>query len=283
MTINSDSMNGYISDQGYLKESQYRNSDNLQARINLHRSFGTNGYAWQKWVFDHLDLQPNVHALEVGCGPGGLWFENVDRFPEGLNLTIGDLSIGMVRTARENIHHALSWVKNKSLSLRSICVDVQNIPFPDSYFDVVVANHMLYHAPDIHQSVRELRRVVKPGGRVVTATNGYGHMRQLGEILSEFLPSYRDGHRTQVRRYALENAPQLLLSEFGKVETFVYEDHLHITQTQPLLDYIGSLWDTFQPDRKQVIDDLTNLIQEEIDRVGYFLIEKSQGILVAYP
>jgi ubiquinone/menaquinone biosynthesis C-methylase UbiE len=272
-----------ISNQQYLKDQQYRTADNLQARIHLHRLFGTNPYPWQRWVFDQLKLAPSMHLLEMGCGPGGLWFENVERIPDKTSLVLGDLSIGMVQTALKNIHREGNDLDQRNIYLSGGAVDAQQLPFPDACFDVVIANHMLYHAPDIQLAISELRRVVKPEGRVITATNGRGHMRQMGEILESQLPGYRDGHRSQVRRYALENAPELLLASFRQVETILYEDHLHVTDVQALMDYIASLWDAITPEQTTIYSQIAQQVQAEIDQKGYFLIHKSQGILIAFP
>lgn len=270
-----------IYDQGYLKDLQYRTSANLEARINLHRLFGTNSYPWARWVFEHLQLEPGLHVLEVGCGPGRLWSENVERIPENVSLYLGDLSTGMAQTAHRNIQQADPDRTDKLFHLHGLCLDVQSIPFPQASFDGVIANHMLYHVPDIHLAVCELKRATKPGGWVMTATNGEGHMRQLGEILATHWPDYRDSHRTQVKRYSLENAAQYLRKSFQQVETHIYTDHLHITEVQPLMDYIASMWDAFEPINPEAKDRLVEQIQNEIDREGYFLIHKSQGILLA--
>ena len=66
-------------DSYYLQRNQYRDSRNLDARAELHRRFSTAVTDWQPWVFDLLQLKPEMRVLECGCGPGWLWRENVDR------------------------------------------------------------------------------------------------------------------------------------------------------------------------------------------------------------
>ncbi|MBN2548278.1 MAG: methyltransferase domain-containing protein, partial [Anaerolineales bacterium] len=109
-----------ISDQRYLSESQYKTPANLQARIILHQRFSTNPYPWQRWVFEQLELQPGMRLLEVGCGPGDLWRENLDRLPPGMRITLGDLSTGMAAAARAAV--------DGQPAFSFIGVDAQHIP-----------------------------------------------------------------------------------------------------------------------------------------------------------
>ena len=69
-------MSNLLTDRAYLLTKQYRNASNLNARIRLHARFSSNQYGWMPWVFDQLDLSPDSHILELGCGSGDLWLEN---------------------------------------------------------------------------------------------------------------------------------------------------------------------------------------------------------------
>ena len=85
-----------VTDQNYLKNDQYRDASNLNVRIALHQRFGTGKIGLHRWAFDQFDLPPDAHVLELGCGPGQLWAENLDRIPAGWQITLSDLSLGMV-------------------------------------------------------------------------------------------------------------------------------------------------------------------------------------------
>jgi SAM-dependent methyltransferase len=85
-----------LQDSDYLRGDQYRDSKNLNARANLHRQYSTNRVGWHRWVFDLLKLAPRVRVLECGCGPGWLWRSDLDSLPAGCQVTLTDLSPGMV-------------------------------------------------------------------------------------------------------------------------------------------------------------------------------------------
>ena len=94
-----------LSDQEYLGW-QYRDSSNLSARASLHTRFSSDKTLWFKWVFDRIDLPENARVLELGCGTGLLWRENLGRIPDGWDVTLSDASSGMLQEAKQSLHYA---------------------------------------------------------------------------------------------------------------------------------------------------------------------------------
>jgi ubiquinone/menaquinone biosynthesis C-methylase UbiE len=168
-----------ISDQDYLLSSQYKTAANLNARIRLHELYSTNRYGWFRWLFDRLDLPARATVLEVGCGPGTLWLENLARVPEGWDVTLTDLSPGMVEEARSNLQGS-----GRGFKFRQ--TDAMSIPYPDGSFDAVLSMFMLYHVPDRGKAIGEMRRVLKPHGKLYVATLGSMHMYEVYELLNRF-------------------------------------------------------------------------------------------------
>ena len=105
-------------DPQHLQTDQYRDPKNLQARAEIHRGFSTNPYGWFRWVFDALlKLPANAAILEIGCGPAYLWKDNAARIPPGWDITLSDLSPGMVEAqelAGERIIARLSAISRVS-------------------------------------------------------------------------------------------------------------------------------------------------------------------------
>jgi ubiquinone/menaquinone biosynthesis C-methylase UbiE len=151
---NTDTMSmNKFTDQDYLTSMQYKDASNLNARINLHRKFSVNKQGLMVWIFDHIKILPlSSNILEVGCGPGDLWFENIGDIPRDWNLTLSDLSPGMLEKAKENLRDVDQKIKYR-------VIDAQVIPVESNNFDAAIANFMLYHVPDRQRGMSEIHRV----------------------------------------------------------------------------------------------------------------------------
>jgi methylase of polypeptide subunit release factors len=91
-----------LSDPNYV-HYQYAKASNLNARLALHARFSTNPYGWFRWVFDRLlELPSQARVLEVGCGSGGVWMANLARIPSEWEITLTDLSEGMIAEAKQS-------------------------------------------------------------------------------------------------------------------------------------------------------------------------------------
>jgi ubiquinone/menaquinone biosynthesis C-methylase UbiE len=261
-----------FTDQQYLKSDQYRDSSNLDARVVIHQRFSTNPYGWFKWVFDRLlKLPENAKILELGCGHGLLWKENIDNIPVGWNITLSDLSSGMLDAAWRNLV-----VSGRAFQFKEI--DVQSIPFEDGTFDAVLANHMLYHVPDRPKAIAEIKRVLKPTGRLIATTVGENHVK-------EMMDWYARVHVSKVwesfaNPFTLENGLEQLEPFFSKVSSSRYEDNLQVIEIEPLIAYIRSGVRVTELSE----DELSNLqhdLEKELKENGRIFISKDSGLFEA--
>jgi len=262
-----------LTDRQYLAK-QYRDAGNLNARINIHRRFSANPQGLLRWIFERFTLPPACRILELGGGPGNLWVENLDRLPQGWAVTLSDVSIGMVRQARENLNGCAQ-------QFRFGIANAQSIPFASRTFDAVIADHMLYHVPDRRRALSEMRRVLIPGGRLFASTIGDGHMRELADLAARFdadLGTWGScGFATGT--FTLENGASQISAFFGNVSVDRYEDSLAVTEVAPLVDYMLSGRIQLDGARR---NELTEFIAREMERAGGILrITKETGIFEA--
>lgn len=263
----------------YLKTQQYAHSGNLAARIRLHEQFSTNTESVHRWQFDRvLKAAPaDARILEVGAGRGDLWKQNAERIPSGWQITLSDLSAGMLDDCQRHLGEEVSGRFSFEV------VDVQKIPYPDQTFDVVIANYMLYHVPDLPKALSEIRRVLKPNGVLFAMTNGDNHIIELEQLINRFNDKAGSGFGLMGVRFAftLQNGADHLRPYFTDIQREDFESNLHITQLQPLLNYIASSVDSLeimeQPNAKALIDEL----RHRLDTDGAIDVRKETGLFTA--
>jgi ubiquinone/menaquinone biosynthesis C-methylase UbiE len=261
-----------LTDRRYLLDQQYRSAANLKARLQIHERFSTNRYDWFLWMFDQIELPAAANILEMGCGPGSLWELNATRLPGAWKIYLTDLSTGMVKQARQ----ALS-ITGRPFSFSAS--DAEAIPFPNASFEAVIANHMLYHVPAREKAFAEIRRVLKPGGRLYAATNGKNHMRELWEMVADFVPGLDSGVRDTP--FSLENGVDQLSRWFSEVSTRQYDNALLVTEAAPLVEYVLSMSINATGDVSKQAKAFSEAVQEKIDRDGSIRIGKEVGVFVA--
>ena len=121
---------------------------------------------------------PYGRALELGCGTG-FFLLNLMQAGVAKTGSVTDLSPGMVAAALRN-------AEGLGLDVDGRVADAERIPYDDDTFDLVVGHAVLHHIPDLDTALREVLRVLKPGGRFVFAGEptrvGDRYARRLGRI-----------------------------------------------------------------------------------------------------
>jgi len=255
---------------------QYNTDKNLNKRRALHLRFSTNKYGWSKWAFERYNLLPKENILELGCGNGAIWKENKDRIPGDVNIVLTDLSQGMLEASKI----ALEEVHKMQYSL----MDIQDIKYPDNSFDVVIANHMLYHVPNRVAAIKEVARVLKPNGRFCASTNGINNLKELKEIVENFDPRVDYATYSIAEEFGLENGSQQLLNSFEKVELLCYEDALEVTEPGPLIDYILSMEghsNINEVIKDKRLEEFRTYLEDLIKINGSIHITKASGMFIA--
>ncbi len=117
-------------------------------------------------VLDFLELQPGDHVLDIGSGPGLLLQEMAEIVGLRGRICGLDVSEDMVEMARQ-----------QCLDFPQVYVNeggAEKLPYPDASFDAVVMTQVLEYVADPMATLREIYRVLKPGGRVVILDTDWG-------------------------------------------------------------------------------------------------------------
>lgn len=258
-------------DDAKCVKTQYGNDENLALRQRFQKKYSVNPQPFFDWVYEQYRFERNAKILEMGCGNAVLWERYVQELPQGCVLTLSDFSRGM-----------LDVVASKFLDRPNVLIqriDIQSIPFVDGSFDAVIANHMLYHVPDIPLAIREVHRVLRPGGTFYCTTNGAnGVFQALREVVCRYAPG--DEMQIPASTFTLQNGRALLNQAFANVALRRYEDAFHITSAEDFTRYVQSTayMSGFPGEVFRFIEAHFRAI---IDEKGFFEIPKEAGMFVA--
>lgn len=151
---------------------------------------------YRPWRTKLWSQVPGLRVLEVGIGTG----KNMQFYPAGISITGIDLTPGMLQRAKKRASD-LRLESRVELNLD----DVQQLDFPDGKFDSVVATFVFCSVPDPVLGLRELKRVVKPGGCVLLLE----HMRSpnpfLGAVMDVLNPLVVRMMGANINRQTVEN------------------------------------------------------------------------------
>jgi len=254
----------------YLKNLQYGTTANLDARIKIHQLFSSDPESFHAWIGSHLTLTKPVDVLELGCGTGIFWKENLHRLPEGSTLTLTDFSPAMVEKTRTNLGDAAAKVE---------IADVEHLAYNDDSFDVVNAHHLIYHAEDKTRAFSEIKRVLRPNGFATVTTNSQLHMFNVYEIGRRLDPNFPTDRI--IDSFTEEIADEMLPGFFGNIEKHVQEDVLKVTDIQFLLDYVAS---GVKPRDMSVGDNFFEryaaIVSKEMEDQGHFAIPKRSPVYI---
>ena len=214
-------------------KNQYQNATNISSRINLHNLYSQNKQGWFPWIFQQCHIRPGLRILELGCGDGTLWTENLSLIPEDISITLSDISSGMLRDARRAIGSS-----DTRFAFRAF--DCKKIPYKDESFDLVIANHVLFYCDDIPAVLKEICRVLSPGGHFLCSAYGKAHMQEVSQLVEDFDDRIVLSADKLYERFGRENGQKILEPFFPDAKWHSYEDFLLVQDAEPLISYVLS-------------------------------------------
>jgi len=231
-----------------------------------------------RWRTSPVEWDGTQVVADVGCGNGADLRQLVpdSRCRHAFGI---DLSAGMLRSLAD---------LQGSGRLTLIQGDAQCLPLREDVADVGLAMHMLYHVPDMQAAVRELRRVVKPGGTVLASTASVSSMAEIRE-LEDSAASVVLGRSVRVLpplAFTTETGTTVLATEFSDVTLLSQEGALSIPHAQPVLDYVSTVREPIERhlgepfDFDLFLDELEVRVEQVIQAVGRFRVTTRTGVFV---
>ncbi|WOO41623.1 methyltransferase domain-containing protein [Rubellicoccus peritrichatus] len=122
--------------------------------------------AIKRQSYERLKLMPNDNVLDAGCGIGDDVFRMAEKVSDGSVVGM-DSSVAMLKEA---------WADKRSseLPVQFIHGDIKTIPFGEGYFSKCRIDRVLQHVPQPREAIKELVRVLEPGGLLLAYDNDWG-------------------------------------------------------------------------------------------------------------
>ncbi|MFT4105035.1 MAG: MerR family transcriptional regulator [Lacrimispora sp.] len=252
---------------------QYKDAANLSIRIGLHKKYTKNPTSWFQWLYELMEPLDGKSVLELGCGNGELWYANGYRIPSDARICLSDVSKGMVRDVEERL-------KTIPGSFSFEAFDCRRIQKPEESFDTAVANHVLFYVNSLDSALKEVHRILKPGGTFFCSTYGPDHMKEISQLVKEFDSRIALSEVNLYDVFGLENGEEILKSCFRSVEKRVFQDHLEVRDGGALLEYILSCHGNQQEYLSDRYDEFREFLEKKMEKKGFIHITKQAGAFI---
>ena len=119
-------------------------------------------------------------------------------------------------------------------------INVENIPYKDESFDIVIAEHMIYFAPDIEKALSEIKRVLSKNGVFYVSANSCDSMAELNKLSENFAPNLDLDNNGFSDRFDLEHGKSILEKYFSEISVEVLEGKIIVDDAKPVVLYKAS-------------------------------------------
>lgn len=258
---------------------QYATDKNLKTRQGIHEKYTSPRIDFPEWVLQAVMWRGDERVLDVGCASGTYYLPLKTHWAE-VEYHGVDFSPGMLAAHPSETNLSLA--------------DAQLLPYADHTFDVIMANHMMYHLADIDEAIVEFRRVLKPDGVLVVATNSVQTMPELQVLMRRAILLLARAGSSQIQppapasdRFALENGTRQLARHFYAVMRHDLPSKLIFPEIDPIMEYLESTRPLREPQLPEDVhwDDVMMIMRQQIthlvNHLGELVVNKLNGVLIA--
>jgi SAM-dependent methyltransferase len=258
-----------------MAQRRFAAVDSCAGLIDIAKRYATDASETVRTLLDAVRPQraEGGRICELGFGSGWLLEETAREFRDEKLFGL-DLSLGMASHVQQLLGGRVAVTVG----------DMESLPFRDGAFDAVVTCWTLYFVRDIDLTLEEIRRCLKPAGRLVAATNAPGHMAEYDEMVERVLRSAlgREPDTDVTSRFDLVTGEAYMRRHFRDVEVRHWRGWLVLPEVEPLL----RLWDAWHPDwligseAERARAEFQWLAEDWLRRDGEIRISRHGGALV---
>ncbi|MFD6470987.1 class I SAM-dependent methyltransferase [Streptomyces goshikiensis] len=266
------------------RDDYFTDTSKLDAKQLVHDRFRTNPLALHDHLLRALSLRGTEELLDLGCGNGEL-LARIRPYLGAGHLTAFDIAPAALEAARQRLDGVATpceFVEGSADDLRV---------FADDSFDRVMAVYMAHYVTDLDACFAEVRRVLRPGGRFVLATDSTDSMVEMWNV---HFAALRDMNApetlfraTPKGRISLSNGTEQLTPHFASVERVDWQDQLQFGKAKQFMAFYRSCDHCCASSRPgadlppeffaELEERVHARVQAEIDATGYFALTKLTG------
>ena len=265
-----------------MKINYQETTNDLLKRIDIHQKFGSRDI--DQWMLEILPLKKGMRILDVGCGAGKQCFVFFKELEGETEITGGDVSPELLAQARQENSKTGDRIKFTDLDFN------QRFPFDDDQFGLLSCCFAIYYAQDIPFTIKEMHRVLKPGG-VLFSTGPMPENKLLfydiiREATGKTIPPMPGSSRYGSKILST------IQEQFSQVDVHIFENPLTFTEVEPFLVYTRAslsedrkLWSTFfegKEDFERIMTQITQVATRRIAKEGSLVMTKVVGGFVAH-
>lgn len=257
---------------------QYQNASNLERRINIH-NYSTSKQEWAEWVYEQMDIKSGDKILEIGCGTGRLWQKNIEKIPDGVELLLTDRSEGMLEQTRNNLECLQENLAQRNIKIAYQIMDAEQLDLAAEQYDIIIANHMLYHVRNRKECLKQIKHALKKDGTFFCSTVGrQSHMKELHELVRQFTSRIEIPLNGLIIDFTLENGKEQLEQYFNTVSCEIQDNNLLVDDVEAIYNYVYSYPGNAPCILDQRGDEFRELIRRRMEKEGAIFITKSTGM-----
>ncbi len=265
-----------------MKINYIETINDLAMRINIHEQYGSKNI--DQWVLDILALKPNSTILDIGCGSGKQCFSFYDYLVGQADIIGGDVNEDLLQEARlENT--------KRGASIRFMNINFNEpIKQPKNFFDLVSCCFAIYYALDVPFTIREIHRIIKPGGSFFTTGPMPENKLLFYDVIREATNNRPIPPMPGSSRYKSEFLPTIQ-KLFKDVKVHIFENPLIFETAEPFIAYTRAslnedrkIWSDFFKNRDEfenIMKDIEKVVKKRIEKDGKLVMTKVVGGFLA--
>ena len=264
-----------------MKFDYQETTEDIATRINIHDQYGSKDI--DEWMLDLLDLKPDMSIFDVGCGSGKQLLAFYEATDGQATIAGGDVNQELLEQARQRIEQAGADIKVTYLDFN------KEFPLEDNTYDLVSCCFAIYYAEEIPFTIKEMHRILKPGGKLFTT----GPMPENKQFFYDVI---REATGKEIppmpgsSRYDSEILGSIR-DTFSQVDVNIFENPLVFPEAVPFIEYTRAslsedrkLWGSFFQDKddfNQIMTKISQVAQDVKEDKGELVMKKVVGGFVA--